>query len=86
MYRLYYTSRAKKDALKIKSANLKAKVAELLALISSDPLAYPPEFEFLKGDLKGAISRRINKQHRLVYQVLEDEKAIKVLMMWTHYE
>ncbi len=86
MYRLYYTNRAKKDALKIKSANLKDKVAELLALISSDPLAYPPEFEFLKGDLKGAISRRINKQHRLVYQVLEDEKAIKILMMWTHYE
>ena len=65
---------------------LEDKVAELLALISADPLAYPPEFEFLKGDLKGAISRRINKQHRLVYQVLEDEKAIKVLMMWTHYE
>ena len=86
MYQLYYTSRAKKDALKIKSANLKEKVSELLALISADPLAYPPEFEFLKGDLKGAISRRINKQHRLVYQILKDEKAIKVLMMWTHYE
>ncbi len=86
MYQLYYTNRAKKDAQLIKASNLKDKVAELLALISSDPLAYPPEFEFLKGDLKGAISRRINKQHRLVYQVLEDEKAIKVLMMWTHYE
>lgn len=72
--------------MKIKSANLKEKVEDLLALISADPLAYPPEFEFLKGDLKGAISRRINKQHRLVYQILENEQAIKVLMMWTHYE
>ena len=86
MYQLYYTNRAKKDALKIKSANLKEKVSQLLALISTDPLAYPPEFEFLKDDLKGAISRRINKQHRLVYQVLADENVIKVLMMWTHYE
>ena len=55
-------------------------------LIAQDPYAYPPEFEFLKDDLKGAISRRINKQHRLVYQVLEEESAIKVLLMWTHYE
>jgi Txe/YoeB family toxin of toxin-antitoxin system len=86
MYQLYYTNRAKKDAQLIKASNLKDKVTELLALISANPLAYPPEFEFLKGDLKGAISRRINKQHRLVYQVLEDEKVIKVLMMWTHYE
>jgi Txe/YoeB family toxin of toxin-antitoxin system len=55
-------------------------------MIAKDPYAYPPEFEFLKGDLKGAISRRINKQHRLVYQVLEEELAIKILLMWTHYE
>ena len=86
MYKLYYTNRAKKDAQLIKSSNLKPKAQELLDLIAQDPYAYPPEFEFLKGDLKGAISRRINKQHRLVYQVLEDEKAIKILMMWTHYE
>lgn len=86
MYKLYYTNRAKKDAQLIKSSNLKPKAQELLNLIAQDPYAYPPEFEFLKGDLKGAISRRINKQHRLVYQVLEDEKAIKILMMWTHYE
>ena len=77
MYQLYYTNRAKKDALKIKSANLKDKVAELLALISADPLAYPPEFEFLKGDLKGAISRRINKQHRLVYPLVAKNLAVQ---------
>jgi toxin YoeB len=86
MYKLYYTNRAKKDALLIKSSNLNEKVKALLDLIAQDPYVYPPEFEFLKGDLKGAISRRINKQHRLVYQVLEEESAIKVLLMWTHYE
>ena len=86
MYKLYYTNRAKKDAQLIKASNLKSKVEELLNLIAQDPYAYPPEFEFLKGDLKGAISRRINKQHRLVYEVLEKELAIKVIMMWTHYE
>lgn len=86
MYQLYYTNRAKKDAQLIKASNLKPKVEELLNLIAQDPYSYPPEIEFLKGDLKGAISRRINKQHRLVYQVLEPEKAIKIMMMWTHYE
>lgn len=86
MYKLYYTSRAKKDAQLIKSSNLKSKVEALLNLITEQPYAYPPEFEVLKGDLKGALSRRINKQHRLVYEVLEQEQAIKVIMMWTHYE
>ena len=86
MYKLYYTNRAKKDAQLIKASNLKSKVEELQNLIAQDSYAYPPEFEFLKGDLKGAISRRINKQHRLVYEVLEKELAIKVIMMWTHYE
>ena len=86
MYKIYYTNRAKKDAQLIKSSNLNDKVKALLNLIAQDPYVYPPEFEFLKGDLKGAISRRINKQHRLVYQVLEEELAIKVLLMWTHYE
>jgi Txe/YoeB family toxin of toxin-antitoxin system len=57
-----------------------------LSLIAQDPYTYPPEFEFLKGDLKGAISRRINKQHRLVYEVFEKEQAIKIIMMWSHYE
>jgi toxin YoeB len=86
MYKLYYTNRAKKDAQLIKVSNLKSKAEELLSLISQDPYAYPPEFEFLKGDLKGAISRRINKQHRLVYEVFEKEQAIKIIMMWSHYE
>lgn len=86
MYKLYYTNRAKKDAQLIKTSNLKDKVEELLTLISENPYGYPPEFEFLKGDLKGAISRRINKQHRLVYEVLEAEQAIKIMMIWTHYE
>ena len=86
MYKLYYTNRAKKDAQLMKASNLKGKVEGLLNLIAQDPSAYPPEFEFLKNDLKGAISRRINKQHRLVYEVLEKEQAIKIIMMWTHYE
>ena len=86
MYKLYYTNRAKKDAQLINASNLKSKAEELLSLIAQDPYAYPPEFEFLKGDLKGAISRRINKQHRLVYEVFEKEQAIKIIMMWSHYE
>ncbi|MDP2904326.1 MAG: Txe/YoeB family addiction module toxin [Methylovulum sp.] len=86
MYKLYYTHRAKKDAQLIKASHLKSKAEALLNLIAQDPYAYPPEFEFLNGDFKGAISRRINKQHRLVYEVLEQEQAIKVIMMWTHYE
>ena len=86
MYKLYYTNHAKKDAQLIKASNLKNKTQELLNLIAQNPYIYPPEFEFLKADLNGAISRRINKQHRLVYQVFENEKSIKVLMMWTHYE
>lgn len=86
MYKLYFTQRSKKDAKLIKASNLQNKTQALLDLIAQDPYAYPPEFEFLKGDLKGAISRRINKQHRLVYEVLENEQAIKIIMMWTHYE
>ncbi len=86
MYQLYFTHRAKKDFQLIKSSNLKVKVEELLDLIVQDPHCYPPEFEILKGDLQGAISRRINQQHRLVYQVMEEQLAIKVIMMWTHYE
>ena len=86
MYKLYYTNRAKKDAQLIKVSNLKSKAEELLSLIAQDPYAYPPEFEFLKGDLKGAISRRINKQHRLVYEVFEKEQAIKIIMMWSNFE
>ena len=77
---------AQKDAKKIQSSGLKDKTLKLINLISEDPLQYPPEFEYLKGDLKGLISRRINKQHCLVYEILESEKLIKVYRMWTHYE
>ena len=86
MYQVYFTKQARKDASLIGKSNLKKTVQALLSLILSDPYCYPPAFEILKGDLNGAISRRINKQHRLVYQVLEEEKAIKIIMMWTHYE
>ena len=85
MYKLYYTKQAQKDAKDLASSGLLDKAKSLLEIISNDPYAFPPEFEILKGDLKGAVSRRINKQHRLVYQVLEAEKAIKVLRMFTHY-
>lgn len=85
-YELVYTRQAKKDAKKLKGTPLAAKAKELLGLISQDPLAEPPAFEALVGDLKGAYSRRINIQHRLVYQVYEPERVVKVLRLWTHYE
>jgi Txe/YoeB family toxin of toxin-antitoxin system len=84
-WRLVYTGQARKDASKIQAAGLRKKAEVLLELIAKDPYSTPPPFE-LPGDLLGAISRRINIQHRLVYQVLEAEKTIKVLRMWTHYE
>ncbi|MDZ7622871.1 MAG: Txe/YoeB family addiction module toxin [Ignavibacteriaceae bacterium] len=86
MYKLLYSPQAQKDAKKIASSNLKGRVELLLNIISQNPYAFPPPFEFLTGNLKGFISRRINKQHRLVYEVLEAEKIIKVFRMWTHYE
>ena len=85
MYRLLFSPQAKKDAKNISSNGLKEKVNELLDLIENDPFAYPPKYEYLNGTLKGKISRRINKQHRLVYEVFEDEKIIKIYRMWTHY-
>lgn len=85
MYSLYYTRQAQKDSARINQAGLKNKTIKLLKMIQADPYKFPPRYELLKGDLKGAVSRRINLQHRLVYQVLEDVKAIKVLRMWTHY-
>lgn len=86
MWTIYFTNQAKKDAKKVAGAGYKAKIDELLSLIEKDPFFVPPPFEKLVGDLTGAISRRINIQHRLVYQVLQEEKAIKILRMWTHYE
>ena len=86
MWPLYYTKQAQKDARKLASSGLKTKAQQLLLILQSDPLQTPPPFEKLVGDLTGAYSRRINIQHRLVYQVLEAEKAVKVLRLWTHYE
>ena len=85
-WKLVYTKQAQKDARKLASSGLKPKAQELLALIAEDPIRKPPPFEELIGDLAGAYSRRINIQHRLVYQVLEDERVVKVLRLWSHYE
>ena len=85
-WELYFTRQAKKDARKLAAAGLKEKARELLEVIRGNPYRNPPPYEKLTGDLAGAYSRRINIRHRLVYQVLDDEKAIKVLRLWTHYE
>ena len=86
MWELYFTKQAKKDARKLASANLKEKAQALLEIIQNNPYQIPPPYEKLVGDLSGAYSRRINIKHRLVYQTLEEEMAIKVLRLWTHYE
>ncbi|MBK1790930.1 Txe/YoeB family addiction module toxin [Persicirhabdus sediminis] len=85
-YQLIYTRQAQKDAKKLKGTNLAKKAKELLQLIAEDPLASPPPYEALVGDLRGAYSRRINIQHRLVYSIDEEHTVIKVLRLWTHYE
>lgn len=85
-WRVVYTKHAQKDAKKLAAAGLKSKAQALLAILAVDPFQSPPPFEKLVGDLTGACSRRINIQHRLVYQVLESEGVVKVLRMWTHYE
>lgn len=85
-WKLVYTKQAQKDAKKLATYGLKPKVQELLALIAEDPYCKPPPFEKLIGDLAGAYSRRINIQHRLVYQVVEDKRVVKVLRLWSHYE
>lgn len=83
---LVYTKQAQKDAKKLAAAGLKPKAMELLSILEENPFQNPPPYEKLVGDLAGAYSRRINIQHRLVYQVLEQERVVKVLRMWTHYE
>ena len=83
---LRYTKQAQKDAKKIASSNLRPQVEKLLAIVKENPFMNPPPYEKLVGDLEGAYSRRINIQHRLVYQVYPEEKAVKVIRMWTHYE
>ncbi len=83
---LVYTGQAQKDAEKLAAAGLKPKAGALLAILAENPHRTPPTFEKLVGDLSGAYSRRISLQHRLVYQVLDDAKTVKVLRMWTHYQ
>jgi len=85
-YELVYTKQAQKDAKKLSSAGLKPKAQKLLDIISENPFQNPPPYEKLIGDLSGAYSRRINIHNRLVYQVFEESRAIKVLRLWTHYE
>jgi len=85
-WRIVYTRQAQKDAKKIAAAGLKPKAEKLLDILSKNPFQSPPPFEKLIGDLSGAYSRRINIQHRLVYQVLEEIRTVKVIRMWTHYE
>ncbi|HLD07761.1 MAG TPA: Txe/YoeB family addiction module toxin [Candidatus Peribacterales bacterium] len=85
-YQLVYAKDAVRDAKKVKGTPLAKKIKELLKLLERNPFQSPPPFERLLGDLEGAYSRRINIQHRLVYQVLRKEKIVKVLRMWTHYE
>lgn len=85
-WRVVYTRHAQKDTKKIAQSNLKKKTIELISLLKQDPFQTPPQFEKLVGDLEGAYSRRINIQHRLVYQVVTEEHVVKVLRMWTHYE
>ena len=85
-WKLVYTNQAKKDAKKIVSSGLKPKAEHLLEILKENPYKRPPPFEKLVGDFSGACSRRINIQHRLVYQVLDDIKTVKVIRMWTHYE
>ena len=85
-WKLVFTSHAQKDAKKLIASGLKDKTQTLLDILASNPFQNPPPYEKLVGDLAGAYSRRINIQHRLVYQVLEAEKIVKVLRMWSHYE
>ena len=85
-WELVYAKHAQKDAQKLAASGLKAKAQELLAIIKENPFQNPPPYEKLVGDLSGAYSRRINIQHRLVYEVLQDQKTVRVLRMWSHYE
>ena len=85
-WRVVFTKQAQKDAKRIAVSGLREKAQHLLDILAEDPLRQPPRFERLVGDLTGAYSRRITIQHRLVYQILEDVRVVKVLRMWTHYE
>ncbi|HKI49616.1 MAG TPA: Txe/YoeB family addiction module toxin [Desulfobacteria bacterium] len=85
-WRLVYTKQAKKDAKKLSRSGLKPQAERLLAILKETPYRTPPPYERLVGDMAGACSRRINIQHRIVYQILDDIKTVKIIRMWTHYE
>jgi Txe/YoeB family toxin of toxin-antitoxin system len=85
-WHVVFSKQARKDARKLSASNLRPQAEALLAILREDPYRTPPPFEKLVGDLTGAYSRRINVQHRLVYQVLDEERVVRVLRMWTHYE
>jgi len=85
-WKIVYAKHAQKDAQKLAASGLKGKAQELLVIIQANPFQSPPPYEKLVGDLSGAYSRRINIQHRLVYEILQEEKMVKVLRMWSHYE
>lgn len=85
-WRIVYTKQAQKDAKKLAKSNLRQNAERVLEILKEDPFQTPPQFEKLVGDLAGAYSRRINIQHRIVYQVLKEERTVKILRMWTHYE
>ncbi|MBI1820158.1 MAG: Txe/YoeB family addiction module toxin [Nitrospirae bacterium] len=85
-WKLVFTSQAQKDAKKLARSGLKGKAQKILKILEDHPFQSPPPYEKLVGDLKGACSRRINIQHRVVYQVLDEEKVVKILRLWTHYE
>jgi len=85
-WRIVFTRQAQEDARRLASAGLRDQAESLLSILGRDPFSSPPAFEKLVGDLRGAYSRRINIQHRLVYQVIEEARTVKVIRMWTHYE
>jgi Txe/YoeB family toxin of toxin-antitoxin system len=86
MYQIVYSSQARKDAVRISRSGLKSNVLNLIEVLRNNPYQNPPPYEKLLGDLLGSYSRRINIQHRLIYQIYENEKTVKVIRMWTHYE
>ena len=85
-WRLVYTRQAEKDAKKIATSGLRSKAEEIIQILRENPFQTPPPFEKLVGDLAGAYSRRINIHHRLIYQILTEEKVVKIIRMWTHYK
>jgi Txe/YoeB family toxin of toxin-antitoxin system len=85
-WRIFYTKQAQKDAKKVSASNLKPTAEKIIKILRQNPLQTPPPYEKLIGDLAGAYSRRLNIQHRIVYQIIDDEKIVKIIRMWTHYE